>query len=213
MNLGYLYSRFLTGVIYHWLYRKLHPGTPKYSPGAISRLRQFLAAREAKVFEWGSGRSTIWYALRASQVVAVEHDAGWHKWVEEHLVAQNLVNAECRYIPPLSDRELNGFCWKTDWRFYGVLGRPPGKPRFRDYIAAIDEFEDESFDLIAIDGRERVGRLVHAVPKLKPGGMLLLDDSNRQRYAPVFDLLDEWPTYRFPFGLRETSVFLEPAGR
>lgn len=30
-----------------------------------------------RVLEWGSGQSTIWWSGRASEVIAIEHDAGW----------------------------------------------------------------------------------------------------------------------------------------
>ena len=123
---------------------------------------------------------------------------------------QKLDNAECRYVPALSDDQLEGFCWETDWRLYKILGYAPRRPQFRDYIAAIDEFEDEYFDIIAIDGRERVACLVHAIPKLRPGGVLVLDDSNRPKYGEFSRLLQEWSIVRLPFGRNETSMFLKP---
>jgi hypothetical protein len=76
-------------------------------------------------------------------------------------------------------------------------------------MAAIDEFDDGYFDLISIDGKGRVGCLFHAIPKLRPGGCLVLDDSNRSEYAVSIDVLSGWAARKFPFGLRETSVFLK----
>jgi hypothetical protein len=41
--------------------------------------------RRFKVFEFGSGLSTLWWAKRASEVVSVEHDAEWHRIVARRL--------------------------------------------------------------------------------------------------------------------------------
>ncbi|HWJ69927.1 MAG TPA: class I SAM-dependent methyltransferase [Sphingobium sp.] len=49
------------------------------------------------------------------------------------------------------------------------------------YVGAIDEAGGQ-FDLIVIDGRRRTECLVHAMPHLKPGGVILFDDSGRRRY-------------------------------
>ena len=49
---------------------------PMYTYPAV----HFLASRlrpEQRVFEFGSGYSTLWYAERVREVVAVEHDGAW----------------------------------------------------------------------------------------------------------------------------------------
>ncbi len=38
-----------------------------------------------RVFEFGSGNSTLWWASRVSEVLAVEHDEGWAQRVAERL--------------------------------------------------------------------------------------------------------------------------------
>lgn len=45
---------------------------------------RFLAGRvrpDYKVFEFGAGLSTLWWAERVSEVVSVEHDPRWHQIV------------------------------------------------------------------------------------------------------------------------------------
>lgn len=84
------------------------------------------------------------------------------------------------------------------------------RPQYRDYIGAIDGFADGYFDIIAVDGKERVGCTVHAVPKLKAGGVLVLDDSEREEYEEVFALLSAWSACRLGFGLRQTTLFVKP---
>lgn len=46
---------------------------------------------------------------------------------------------------------------------------------------------------MAIDGRARPSCLAHAWRKVKPGGHLLLDDSEREHYAAAARPLAGWP--------------------
>lgn len=205
----YLADRFVSGVVYR-LYHWRRPNLPLYTPAAIREIAAYLAARPRRVFEWGSGGSTIWYAQRAAQVIAVEHDPGWRKIVAGRLQAAGVV-AECLFSPPLAPEALAGYRWETQWPHYAALGRPPLRPEYRDYLAAIDAYPPAAFDLIAIDGKERIGCALHALSRLKPGGRLVLDDSNREEYRPIFDQLAAWSPQRYPFGLRETTLFVKPS--
>ena len=45
-----------------------------------------------------------------------------------------------------------------------------------------DTFPDESFDLVLIDARDRVKCFNKSVRLIKPGGVLMLDNSERKRY-------------------------------
>ena len=49
------------------------------------------------------------------------------------------------------------------------------------------------FDYISVDGRARMHCLVRALPLLKPeGGVLLLDNSERELYQKAFDMVPSW---------------------
>lgn len=54
------------------------------------------------------------------------------------------------------------------------------------YIGAIDE-AGGLFDMIVVDGRRRTECLARAVPHLKPGGLILFDDSGRRRYRHAIE--------------------------
>lgn len=204
----YLVDRLLSGVVYR-LYQWRRPDLPLYTPAAVREIAAYLATGPRRVFEWGSGGSTIWYARRAAQVIAVEHDSHWHYMVADRLQAAG-VAAQRLFSPPLPPEALAGFHWETDWSYYAVLGRAPLRPEYRDYMATIDAYPAADFDLIAIDGKERVGCALHAFSRLKPGGWLVLDDSNRAEYRPIFDLLAAWPQRRHTLGRRETTLFIKP---
>jgi hypothetical protein len=54
------------------------------------------------------------------------------------------------------------------------------------YIGAIDE-AGGLFDMIVVDGRRRTECLARAIPHLKPGGLILFDDSGRRRYRGAIE--------------------------
>ena len=194
------------GFVYKRVYRRLHPRDPFFTPKAIKALDAHLSP-EMQVFEWGSGMSTLWFAERVRRVVSVEHDSKWYRRTAEEITKRDLRNVTLIYAPPNEDGKR--FLWESNWPFYAQLGHPPRKKEFKDYMSAIDAYSDGCFDCICIDGRERVGCLMHAVPKLRDDGFIILDDSSRERYGELFDFAKTWRTERYPFGIKETS-FLRP---
>ncbi|MFN8076497.1 MAG: hypothetical protein U0Q15_13920 [Kineosporiaceae bacterium] len=60
-----------------------------------------------------------------------------------------------------------------------------------DFAAYVATIEDEDavgarpFDLVLVDGRAREEALRRALRRTRPGGMVLLDDAQRERYQPV----------------------------
>ena len=48
-----------------------------------------------RIFEYGSGNSTLWFAKRAKSIVSVEHDRDWHRYMKRKLPD----NARIRYVP------------------------------------------------------------------------------------------------------------------
>lgn len=141
-----------------------------------------------RVFEWGSGGSTMFWCDRAARVVSVEHDPQWFRRVRETLDHEAIKH--CQYIlaePPVSD----------DAEYPSQ--RMPGR-EFRNYVQAIDRFEDHGFDFILVDGRARVACIQRAESKLRPGGFLIVDNSDREEYAPAYRRLMRWRRFDF-FGL------------
>lgn len=54
------------------------------------------------------------------------------------------------------------------------------------YCRAISE-AGSGFDVVVVDGRDRVNCVKQALPALSPGGVLLLDDSQRERYREAVE--------------------------
>lgn len=126
-----------------------------------------------RVFEYGSGGSTVFLARRVKEVISVEHDPRWHAKVRAVLVEEQLTNCELLLQEParqLPDDPLH------------VSVRPEyANMSFETYVRKIDRYPDESFDLVLVDGHARTACLLHAVPKVRVGGYLVLDNSSEYR--------------------------------
>lgn len=51
--------------------------------------------------------------------------------------------------------------------------------------------QENNYDVIVVDGRNRVSCMLYSLPKLKPNGVIILDDSHRERYREGFELLKD----------------------
>jgi hypothetical protein len=60
--------------------------------------------------------------------------------------------------------------------------------RTPETFAELSEIEDGSLDFIMIDGWDRHGCVLHALRKIKPGGMIYLDNSDKDMTRPDGDL-------------------------
>ena len=77
---------------------------------------------------------------------------------------------------------------------------------------------NEKFDIIIVDGRDRVNCCLNCLPALKPGGVVILDDAHRKDYIKGRDFLKDSGYKEIPFTgiapglfyLKTTSVFYKP---
>lgn len=153
----YLVRRFAVA-IYEWR----HPGHPWIAPGAIRYCEQHLH-NKMRALEWGSGRSTLWWARRVGHLVSVEHDEKWHQMIAARLQDQQVNNVDYRFVPV--DLKVTG----GERQVFDEL--PP-------YVAVAEDFEPESLDFIVADGHYRQACVRAAFSILKPGGLLLIDNFN-----------------------------------
>ena len=148
--------------------------SPWLSPGAITWLGRYLKA-DMTVFEYGSGGSTVYLAKRVKWVVSVENSFSWYLAVMKSLKRNEIKNTEIHYIEPekLTPKTRNFV--SSDPKYRNIS--------FRNYVMTIKEFPDRYFDLLFIDGRARNDCLLIGSSKVKYGGYILLDDSERTGYV------------------------------
>jgi hypothetical protein len=65
----------------------------------------------------------------------------------------------------------------------------------RPYANICDEFCSETFDIILVDGRDRVLCIEKSMHLLKPGGCLILDNAERVNYRHAIELLKTWTAF------------------
>jgi hypothetical protein len=154
-----------------------------------------------RVFEFGTGGSTLWLADLGARIVGVEHDREWYEQVSSHSPA----SARLVFAGPAPEGRVRS-------------GSAAGA--FDEYVRVIDSFDDAYFDLVILDGRVRVACGLAAMNKVADGGMLLLDDSDRARYRALSEALTGWRRVDLRgmkagarVGLHQTTVWRKPARR
>jgi hypothetical protein len=161
---------------------------------AVSFLKRSLRPHW-RVFEFGSGASTVFFALRCRKVFSIEHDAGWATKVCSALDALGISNCRLRHIAP----ERNQPRTVTDCPPYGSQFDGYEDCTFESYVRSIDDHADGSLDLVLVDGRAREACLWHAIHKVRPGGILVLDNTERPRYHHAMSKIpSHWRRMEFP---------------
>lgn len=189
-------------------FRKKNPSLPWLNPNAIWALQQLLK-RDMTAFEYGSGMSTVFFAKLMKHVHSLEHNAEWYQRVMQIIKEKDVKNISLKHTPPdnsFDEPSLNS----EDQLSLSVENYPVPDRFFGQYSAEILKMPDTSLDLVIIDGRARVSCALNAIPKLKSGGILMLDNSERNRYAKIHDTLVGWPKIWTTSGLSDTTFWLKP---
>jgi hypothetical protein len=168
-----------------------NPAAPWFAQNAIPFIESLLNLDQT-VFEWGSGRSTIWFAKRTKHVTSVEARESWFNDVKK------IINEQ-------------GLSEKVDLRLAKISSEHNyDSKEVENYASQIDRFSNHHFDIVIVDGHVRVECLAHAVKKVKPGGILILDNSELPEYDSFFNQMKIVEVKRFSNGVQETSVFFCP---
>lgn len=112
-------------------------------------------------------------------MVTVEHDEEWFNILKLRIEEKRLKNwAGCLVGPEPGDLVEAPSTSDPDHYSSGGIKNV----NFKNYASAIDVYPDEYFDVVMVDGRSRPACLKHAAPKLKKGGLLVLDNADRAYY-------------------------------
>jgi predicted O-methyltransferase YrrM len=180
-------------------YERKNPSAPWISRTMAEILEGWLKPGDRGI-EWGSGRSTVWFAERVGYLVSVEHNPVWYRRVRAELERKRLQNVEYHLC--------------EDERAYCMLA---------------DQFPQESFDFCLVDGLARDCCALAAISLIKPGGILVLDNSNwyiptsshtplsrkpeqgpySERWADFLDAVEGWRRIWTTNGVFDTAMWVK----
>jgi len=206
--LRHLTPRYVYNRVRQMGYERAHADDPWLTPAAIAMLGSLLRREDTGV-EFGSGRSTVWFATRVAALTSVEHDQQWYEAVAARLKDRGLGNVD--YILAPEDQPLN---------------RGGESAYARTALA----FPDGGIDFALVDGHYRDYSAKLILPKIRPGGMLIIDNANLYLpcqskspnsrtavlgpatgvWAEVWAELSGWRSIWTSSGVWDTAIFMKP---
>jgi hypothetical protein len=140
---------------------------------------------EFKVFEYGGGGSTLFFCKNVAQVATVEDHAEWFKTLTETVAAKGYQHWRGFFVSPVpvADSRPRSHSNPDDFKS-NVKGLEDMS--FESYARCIDQFPEAYFDVVLVDGRARPSCIQQAIPRLKPGGLLVVDNTERPYYLTAF---------------------------
>jgi protein-L-isoaspartate O-methyltransferase len=114
-------------------------------------------------FEYGSGYSSIYYSKKVKDVTSIEYDIEWKNKVQNLFKKYNLDNVKVHF------QAINENYPKT--------------------IKTINP--EKKYDIVLVDGRMRVECAIEAISSLSENGVLILDDSSRDKYQEIFSFYNK----------------------
>jgi hypothetical protein len=161
--------------------------TPWFTYPAISFLKDIIS-KEMKVFEFGSGYSTLFFNSNAGECFSVEHSEEWSKNLLDLNPAMEIAVCTEGGIPLPSVLDLlEGFAME---RFelpvspdrnhnveHGLLNI-----EFLNYASQLTRRERGYYDVIVIDGMARAFTGYLAANLVSDNGYIILDNSDRWQY-------------------------------
>jgi len=116
------------------------------------------------VLEFGCGISSIWLAKRAAKVYSIEGSAAWSQKIKAYAKSHGLNNLTI----DLRDSSL-----------YPDRGK--FSDEFNTFFSDVTDLAGSSFNLVIVDGAARFLCVKAALPLIKRGGFLYLDNSDADK--------------------------------
>ncbi len=135
------------------VYEHKNPNHPWLTRTMIEILDTWLQPGDAGL-EFGSGRSTRWFAQRVGHLTSVEHNPEWYRIVSEQLTSSG-GNVDYRLC---EDGETDSDA--------------------TEYLKVVNSIAPRSIDFCLIDGAARDHCALASLDKIKPGGILIVDNVN-----------------------------------
>ena len=140
---------------------------------------------EYRVFEFGGGGSTLFFCKNTAKVATVEDHAGWFETLTRTIQEKGYQNWEGFFVAPepFQDNKPRS---KQNPNDFASGAKGMEHLSFEKYARTIDAFPADYFDLVLVDGRARPACIQQALPHLKTGGLLVVDNTERPYYLAHF---------------------------
>lgn len=172
---------------------------PPIDYDALKWLQDFIED-DMIVFEYGSGSSTLYFRETVKAVVSVEHSPDKYNKLKKRMRWYNN-NSTYELIEPVDEPKPYPYSHEN----YGSIIPSLLYKNFKSYVNYIDIYIDNSFDIIFINGRSRASCIRAAVPKVRKGGIIIVNNSDRYEYQDAMNLfLGKFPVKHF--GLKEIKT-------
>lgn len=190
------------------LYSVSHPNMPWLTPQANAILSTMLRASD-RGMEFGSGRSTLWLARGVGHLTSVEHNRDWYRSVSQRLEADGIQNVDYLFVAPDTSPQL---------------------ATQSEYARTVLRFAEAALDFVLVDGIFRDACVKLSLDKLRPGGLLILDNVNRYLpsnsrspgsrtpslgpasavWSDIARTLEPWRRIWTSSGIADTAIFVKP---
>ena len=167
---------------------------------AIKWLDKYLKP-EMFVFEYGSGGSTLYFQKHVKKIISIEHDRFWYKKMLKFFKKKDISFNSYFLIEP--EKPLKRIQKEKD---YQSISKTYSDMIFKKYVNSIDKYPDKYFDVIFIDGRARNSCVKKSIAKIRPDGIIILDNSEREEYQESLSLLSKYRRIDF-YGFGSYSIY------
>jgi hypothetical protein len=148
--------------------------------------------RNLKVFEWGSGASSIWFSNLKADLISIEDHAEWCEKIKL-ILGDNIslkYSPSCENHGQLSE-EICKYVDGVSSNFFSLGPEGDNKHGFQTigfekYAAEILQYPNKCFDIILIDGKARVLCTLMAMNKISDNGLIIFDNSDRNQYNQAY---------------------------
>ncbi len=149
-----------------------------------------ICTKSTRVFEYGSGGSSLFFASRCTHVTSVEHNMEWSGFLKDKINVLQIDNIDLKGI---CGKEITDFAELNPENCNHFVSKDKNAKglSFKDYVKSIDNFPTNYFDLVVVDGRARNSCVKRAISHIKKGGFLLVDNSDRKYYLAEFPELND----------------------
>ncbi|HUR11966.1 MAG TPA: hypothetical protein VM012_11380 [Flavitalea sp.] len=208
------YSRWSVNIKSHWstaylmnrykeyMYRKKNPKNPWLTQDAIKILASIIKPSDS-ILEFGSGRSTMWFAERAAHITSMESNPDWFKVVQQNLVS-----------------------YQSQVKLILIEESPVW---LKKYSEAIKQIAPGTIDICLVDGGPRALSALASLRTLKSGGYMVIDNANWffpthskspssirtwEEVDPLFkefyEQVKNWRVIWTSNGVTDTAIYIKP---